>query len=88
MKIVLNKCYGGFSLSEEACEYLGCKSSYRYSAYEERSNPDLVRCVEELRARANGKFARLEVVEIPDGANYEIFEYDGIEIAVEVGHYW
>ena len=48
MQIVINRCSGGFGLSEEAYAYL------------------LIDCIETLGDRANGRFARLKVVEIPD----------------------
>lgn len=100
MKIVLNKCYGGFSISREAAEHMaaaGCQHAAReleeskdrfygygyakgYDSYD-RANPYLVAAVEALGEKANGWSAALEVVEIPDGADYEIDEYDGKETA-------
>lgn len=35
--------------------------------------------VEELGKRANGPFAKLVIVDIPDGMEYEIDDYDGFE---------
>lgn len=32
MKIAINKCYGGFDLSDFACEKLGCRT-YDYDDY-------------------------------------------------------
>ena len=31
MKVVINKCYGGFGLSEEACRELGVDDVYKLS---------------------------------------------------------
>lgn len=45
----------------------------------------LVRCVEELggrRGEAAGPFAALKICHVPDGAPYEISEYDGSERVV------
>lgn len=53
-----------------------------------RSDPDLVRVVEELGAAANGSHAELKVVDIPDGTEYEIDEYDGNEHIAEVHQTW
>src|ERR1700690_1726237 len=49
----------------------------------ERTDLDLIRVVEELGDKANGKFANLSVVEIPDGIEWEIDEYDGNETVEE-----
>ena len=91
MKIVLNKCFGGFALSEKAYEYLGLKwdgFGYAYSDYDERSDPKLIKCVETLGEEANGLYADLEVVDIPDNVKFEIEDYDGIETAYECGGRW
>jgi hypothetical protein len=46
---------------------------------DDRTNPILVQVVEELGKEASGDCAKLEIEEIPDGANYVIEEYDGNE---------
>ena len=77
MKIVINKCFGGFSVSDDAVRRLGLKS--RYSGIE-RTNPHLVALVEEDAEKTSGSYAELEVVEIPDIAtDWELDEYDGYE---------
>jgi hypothetical protein len=48
----------------------------------ERHDPDLVRCVETLGSRANGRCANLEVREL-NGNRYRIDEYDGSEDVYE-----
>ena len=53
-----------------------------------RDDPFLVRTVEELGDKANGQFASLEVVEIPDGIQWEIEEYDGSEHIAESHRTW
>ena len=53
-----------------------------------RNNPILVQDVEELGEVANGDYAELVVVEIPDGVEWEIDEYDGIEKIDEVHRSW
>ena len=86
MKLVVNRCYGGFELSKEAVEYLGFKwdgHGYLFKLGMNRDDPRLVKCVEELGTDvASGKCAKLVVVEIPDGINYGVEEYDGVETVV------
>lgn len=53
-----------------------------------RNDADLVAVVEELGKRASGKCADLKVVEIPDGVEWEIKEYDGNEHVAEVHRTW
>jgi len=53
-----------------------------------RSDPDLVKVVEELGEEANGMCSKLKIVEIPDNVNYEIDEYDGMESIHEVHRSW
>ena len=82
MMFVLNKCYGGFSFSEEACDILGLESPYEEV---DRVDSRAVAVVLLLGARANGFCADLRVVEIPDEAtDWRIDEYDGFESVVYV----
>jgi hypothetical protein len=83
-KIVINKCYGGFSLSEKAAAYLGCDTYPEI----ERDDPRLVECVEKFGLEANGDFAELAVVEIPDNVTWCIEEYDGSEWVAEQHRTW
>jgi len=53
-----------------------------------RDDPVLVQVVEELGDAASGRHAKLKVVEVPDGIDYEIDEYDGIERIAEVHRSW
>lgn len=53
-----------------------------------RTNPLLIQIVEEMGDEANGDHAELRVVEIPDGVEFEIDEYDGIESIHEVHRSW
>ena len=54
----------------------------------ERNDPDLIKCIEELGEKANGRCAEIEIVEIPDGVDYEIDEYDGNEHIAEKHRTW
>lgn len=48
-----------------------------------RDDPVLVQVVEELGDESAGRCAKLRVVEIPDGTEWEIEEYDGNEHVAE-----
>jgi hypothetical protein len=108
MKVVINKCYGGFSISHKAAEYMAERGSERaklelakFDGYwfgfgyndemiggYERSDPLLVEVVETLGTEANSRLAELKVVEIPDGVEWEIENYDGIEHVAEKHRTW
>lgn len=138
MKLVVNRRFGGFGLSDKAVEmvmnkkglncfryvlengeYIKCESFdnnwnthymnthymtedlgnmlnihelpsgvYWYDRSIDRDDPDLISVVEELGEEANGVYAELEVVEIPDDVNWEIDDYDGYETIEEVHRSW
>ena len=53
-----------------------------YESIEPRMCPNLIKCIEELKDDANGAFAKLKIVDVPDIhkiEELEICEYDGIE---------
>jgi len=82
MKIVINNCYGGFSLSDEACEALGLTNPY---ATISRCDPKLIELVQTMGERINGECAELAVATIPDEAtDWQIQEYDGVENVIYV----
>src|SRR6478609_182467 len=61
-------------------EYNGGKRPwYGHMSGMKRDDPLLVEVVETLGGEADGEYAHLKVVEIPDGVDYEIDEYDGSE---------
>ena len=91
MKIVVNRCWGGFGLSEEAYRELGLpwdRYGYAYNSEHERNDPKLVEVVERLGDKANGRCAYLRVIEIPDGIDWEIDDYDGMETVREKHRSW
>jgi hypothetical protein len=59
-----------------------------YDYYDNRADEDLVAVVEELGEAANGHAADLKVVEIPDGIEWYIHEYDGREHVAERHRTW
>ena len=82
MKIVINRCYGGYGLSEEACKML---NSNEYDYDDDRTNTKLIEVVEALGDKANTRFSMLRIVEIPDEAtDYMINDYDGVESIIYV----
>lgn len=137
MKVVINKCFGGYGFSVEAVQWLeehGFDGEhFRYPAKEyyrnsedrlredlekwrkynknsksifltifskdgadvlsdspgPRNHPMLVQCVEEFGSeRASGDCGKLEIVEIPDGIEWEIDDYDGMESIHEQHRSW
>lgn len=65
------------------------EDEYFWSEYEiGRDDPDLVAVVELLGEKANGHAAELKVVSIPDGVEWFIHEYDGIEHVAEKHRTW
>lgn len=59
-----------------------------YDTELERSDLDLIAVVEELGENANGTYSELKVVNIPDGVNFSIKEYDGLEHVAEEHRTW
>ena len=139
MEIVINKCFGGFSLSNKAEDLYAEKKGFKLYRYEqtkyvhsdsrneykklkdgevdqlfiltytkdlgdtidelpegsfwwsnniERTDPTLIEVVKELGSLADGGFAKLEVVDIPNDIEWEISEYDGIETVHEKHRSW
>ena len=141
MKVVINACFGGFSLSEKAYEKLiewgvpvrgyviekrGADGLYKpqplnngevifdrdLDTYDgeyaklakatrqlcgrywddwidkNRTHPLLIRLVEELGDSAGGRVSQLKIVEIPDGVDFQIEEYDGFEHVAEKHRTW
>lgn len=145
MKIIINRCFGGFNLSplayEEyakrkgvqiywyAIDYSSEIETYKKVSFEElnriisvthpitkdlgdyftendtdkeedfdnnyfaigkqdRTDEILISVVEDLGDKANGTYAELKVVEIPDDVNYYIDDYDGIETIHERHRIW
>ena len=101
MKIVLNRCFGGFSLSRTVFDELGIKwddygylsnedlgiKSDNYMAY--RADSKLIAAIEKVGIReSTGDLAELEIVDIPDDIEWEILEYDGTETVHEEHRSW
>ena len=54
----------------------------------ERTDKILIQVIKELGEEANSRHAKLKIVYIPDGIDYEIDEYDGIETIREKHRTW
>ncbi len=90
MKIVINRCHGGFSLSDKALALYNKLSGNKdtYDRDIERDDPHLVKVVETLGKEANGRYAALTIVDIPDDVEWQIEEYDGREWVAEIHRTW
>ena len=85
-------------MSNEALDFLGITERRptflpghnltEYGNYDKRTAPELIKCVETLGEKANGKYARLVIVEIPDNVQWEIEDYDGVETVAEKHRTW
>lgn len=101
MEVVLNKCYGGFSVSEKVYKELNIKwDNYGYLTNEDlkiksdnynkyRTNKKLIKAIKKIGLKeASGTHAELKIIEIPDDVNWEINEYDGIESVIDKERHW
>ena len=84
MVFVLNKCYGGFSLSPFAMERLGVTDPY--TCLTPLQIDALAALITEFGSeRCSGSHAKLKVVEVPDTiTDWIMEEYDGIEVLIYV----
>lgn len=101
MKIAVNKCFGGFGVSEAAFAELGLE--WNGDGYlenkdfgiesdnrlEYRSHPKLIAAIEKIGEKAaSGHFAKVRIVDVPEGVEWEIGEYNGIETMHETHRSW
>jgi hypothetical protein len=90
--IVINDCYGGFSLSDRAIlEYkklAGIDDPSFYDRDIPRDDPYLVKIVRELGMSANGSAANLKIVEVPGDVKWIVQDYDGAEWIAEEHRTW
>ena len=74
---------------DERKEYNEEYSSQTWHYHEvARDDPDLIQVVEQLGDAANGSYAELRIVDVPDDANWYIEEYDGNEHVAERHRTW
>ena len=97
MKIVINRCFGGFGLSDAAiAEYIR-RGGAAIEELRKGRHPDfalkrddkvIVAIVEEMGEAAWSPYAELKVVDIPDDVDWEIDDYDGVERVRERSREW
>ena len=98
-KIVINRCYGGFSLSEtaknmykQATAHIQRPPNWFLVTDVSRDDPILVQIVENMGVQAaSGGFSKLAIVEIPDDVpadGWIIQDYDGVEWVAEKHRTW
>lgn len=75
MKLVINVCFGGFSLNDRYMKLFKAK----YDDGIKRDDPDLIALVQSGKKNISPIYSELKVVEIPDGSFYIINDYDGWE---------
>jgi hypothetical protein len=76
MKIVINRCWGGFHIPQEFA------TAHGLDAYDdiERTDSELVQFVESHGGTYSEGCAKLVVVEIPETCtDWELTDYDGME---------
>lgn len=87
---------GSEKAQQEFNEYLSTPANERISFSGEdffcsqwdRDDLFLIEAVETLGDKASGMYARLAIVEIPDGVEWEVKEYDGSEWIAEKHRTW
>lgn len=87
MKVVLNCCYGGFSLSDEFIAKYPQFEEYNHSYDDsDRVDENFIKALEKFGLdEASGSCASLKIAEVPDDAtDWEITEYDGDETIIYV----
>lgn len=104
MKLVINTCFGGFGLSKKAVRRIASLKGLavfgntkreqdilldlEMDLCDRREDSALVQTVYELGKEANGEYAQLKIVEIPDGVDFYIHDYDGVESIHETHRSW
>ena len=97
-KIVINKCFGGFALSEaRLVRYAILRGVTTHPDDEEfpiqqwwipRDDPDLVSVVQQIPEDEGIVGTDLRVIEIPDDVEWQIEEWDGSEFIVDKNRIW
>ena len=91
-KVVINTCHGGFGLSAEAeskyWELAGIADPDFHSRLIPRDDAHLISIVELMGSDADGEYAELKIVDVPDDVNWYVEEYDGREWVAERHRTW
>lgn len=88
----IDEVFGFFGVSYYEKGHLG-DDDYYISTYElwkdeKRNDVDLIDVIETLGEKANGIFADIKIVGIPDDVQWQIEEYDGMEHIAEKHRIW
>jgi hypothetical protein len=91
MKVVINRCFGGFNLSQAAIdrynELSGKNVTYQYDI--KREDPFLIQAIEEIGLIASaGRHSELKIVNIPEDIAWFVDDYDGMETIHEYHRMW
>jgi hypothetical protein len=86
-KVMINTCYGAFSVSDEAVRhYMEANppsdaedTNLFLNQDVSRTDPLMISIIEAMGAAANGHGANILIVDVPAGTKYRIREYDGVE---------
>ena len=86
MKMVINRCYGGFFISDWCAAQLNIPvDKYGPEYFPERNDPKFVELVKNHPDKVSGRMAKLKVVSIPDNAtDWQLHDYDGAESIIYV----
>ena len=91
-KVVINACHGGFGISAAAeskyRELAGIADADFRSRHIPRDDEHLIAVIELMGRAADGGYAELKIVDIPDDVNWCIEEYDGREWVAERHRTW
>jgi len=91
-KVVINACHGGFGLSAKAKskyrELAGIADADFHSQHIPRDDEHLIAVVELMGTEADGEYAELKIVDVPDDVNWYVEEYDGREWVAERHQTW
>lgn len=89
IKIAINITYGGFDLSRAARErYKELTGEYPSIYKVARDCKVLIQVVEELGESASADYSRIRIVEVPVGTNWDILDYDGLEMVIDTDRVW
>ena len=97
-KIVINKCFGGFALSDARMAlYATLKGVTAHPDDDDfpiqiwdiaRDDPDLVSVVQQIPEDEGIVGTDLRVIEIPDDVDWQIDDWDGMEHIVDRKRIW
>ena len=103
MEVVINKCFGGFGISNECAVALGAKlieipeltGRFHHifpnnkSDRDFRADPRLIALIKEKGSEwCSDSFSKLKIIEMPDDVEWEISDYDGMETIEEIHRLW